>query len=152
MSVSRPHQAPPLSPAEVKRLRADLRRVPFAALLGIKFVALARGDVTMSLRVREETKQNNGTLHGGALGSLLDTASAFAVISTLRPGETTATVDLTISYLRPIKKGQVTARARVLKEGRRLLTVAIDAEDADGRLAATALCTFIRHQSGTSGE
>lgn len=130
----------------MKRLRADLRRVPFAGLLGLKFVSLQRGAVVMRMMVRDELKQNNGTLHGGALASLLDTAAAFAVLTLLEPGETTATVNLTISYLYAIEKGQVTTTARVLKAGRRLLSVAVEVTDVRGRLLATALSTFMRNQ------
>lgn len=144
-----PTPTPQLSSAEIKSLRKSLQLVPFAQLLGLKFVRVERGAVTIRLGVRDDLKQNNGTLHGGALATLLDTASAFAVITLLSDGETTATVNLSVSYLQSIKRGQVIAAARVLKAGRRLLSVAVDVKDTQGRLLATALSTFVRNQNNS---
>ena len=69
---------------------------------------------------------------------------AFAIIPLLAPKERVTTVDLTISYLRPLTKGRATATAKVVKSGRRLFVVTADVLDNDGRLAATALSTYIK--------
>jgi len=53
-------------------------------------------------------------------------------------------VDLTITYLRPLTKGRVTAEARVVRNGRRLVAVSADAFSEDGKLAATALSTYLK--------
>jgi uncharacterized protein (TIGR00369 family) len=53
-------------------------------------------------------------------------------------------VDLTISYLRPALEGQLRATARVLRQGRRLLTVSAEVTDTSGTLLATALSTYIK--------
>ena len=76
--------------------------------------------------------------------SLIDTASAFAILTVLEPSQTTTTVDLTIHYLRPLVKGQAQARARVLRAGRRVIVVAVDVLDEAETLAATALTTYLR--------
>ena len=69
---------------------------------------------------------------------------AFAIISLLAPKEKVTTVDLTISYLRPLTKGRVIAVARVIRAGRRLFVVSADVFGDDGNLAATALSTYIK--------
>ena len=94
--------------------------------------------------MRDELKQNRGVVHGGATASLIDTASAFAILSVLEPDETTTTIDLTIHYLRPLTKGRVTAKAVVRRAGRRVVTVSVDVTDEDENLAATALTTYLR--------
>jgi uncharacterized protein (TIGR00369 family) len=75
---------------------------------------------------------------------LIDTATAFAIISLLAPKERVTTVDLTVNYLRPLTKGRVTAIARVLRAGRRLFVVSANVFDKDGNLATTALSTYLR--------
>jgi uncharacterized protein (TIGR00369 family) len=131
-----------LSDAEMARLREIFEGVHYARFLGMRFVGASRGEATVAIELREELTRHEGLMHGGALASLLDTASAFAVLSTLAEGERTVTVDLTIHYLRPVLAGEVTARARVLRKGRRIATLTIEATDSAGALAATAITTY----------
>ena len=62
----------------------------------------------------------------------------------MRPEEQTVTVDLTVHFLRPVSAGRVEARAEVLRAGRRVVTVSIEASDSAGKLVATALTTYLR--------
>lgn len=133
-----------ISAAQLRRIRKALGTVPFARLIGIELDAVGSGTATLGLKVRKELKQNHGVVHGGAIASLIDTATAFAILSLLEPGGKVTTVDLTISYLRPITTGRITAVARVLRAGRRLLTVSAEVFDKDGKLTTTALSTYIR--------
>ncbi len=131
-----------LSDAELEHLREIFGRVAYARFLGMRLVEAERGAATVALELREELSRHEGLMHGGALASLLDTASAFAVLSLLEPDERTVTVDLTIHYLRPVLSGEVSARARVLRKGRRIATLAIEATNSSGALAATAITTY----------
>lgn len=134
----------PLTDEQRARIEEALRRVPFARLLGIEPGTIERGAATLHLTVRDELRQVRGLLHGGVTASLIDTAAAFAIIPLLREGESTATVDLTVHYLRPLTAGRLTATARVLRAGRRLVTVSAELTDEAGNLAATALTTYAK--------
>jgi uncharacterized protein (TIGR00369 family) len=133
-----------LTDEELARLRATFASVPFVGLLGLEFVGAERGAATFALATRAELTRMEGILHGGALASLLDTAAAFAVHTLLPPGGRTLTVDLTIHYLRPVGRGRVEARARVLREGRRLVILSVEATDETGALVATATTTYVK--------
>jgi len=133
-----------LTEDERQRVEQAFADVPFAKLLGIEVVEMERGVAVLRLDVRDELRQNNGIIHGGATASLIDTASAFAILTVLEPNQTTTTVDLTIHYLRPLVKGRAQARARVLRAGRRVIVVAVDVLDEAETLAATALTTYLR--------
>ena len=133
-----------LSDAEMERLREAFARIPYARLLGIEFVGAERGAATCALHVREELTRMEGILHGGAMASLLDTAAAFAVITLLEPGQRTVTVDLTTHYLQAVTEGEIRAHARVLRAGRRLVIVSIEARDGTDTLTATATTTYVR--------
>lgn len=132
-----------LGDAEKQRLREILKGIPYVQLLGIELEEIERGSATMRLELREELKRNGGITHGGVIASLIDTASAFAVMSQLEPGKGTTTIDLTIQYLRPLTQGQTRAHARVLRAGRRVAVVSIDVLDDAQRLAATALTSYL---------
>ncbi len=134
----------PLTAEEEERIREAFERVPFAHLLKLEIGEVKRGAATLYLEVRDELRQNNGVVHGGVIASLVDTAAAFAIITSLEKDQTTTTVDLTIHYLRPLLGGRVTAQARVLRAGRRILTIRVDVLDETQALAATALTSFIR--------
>jgi uncharacterized protein (TIGR00369 family) len=133
-----------LTSEQMRRVEAAFASVPFIHFLGLELGAVERGAVTLHLDVRDELRQVRGLLHGGVTASLIDTAAAFAIITTLAEAESTATVDLTIHYMRPLLSGRLTAHARVLRAGRRLLTVTVDVRDEAGNLAATALTTYTK--------
>ncbi len=133
-------------PAErLDRIERAIEAVPYARLLGIELEQVVSGEATLTLTVRPELSQNHGVVHGGAIASLIDTAMAFAILTLIEPEERVTTVDLTVSFLRPAREGQMRATARVLRKGRRLLTVSGEVTDQRGTLLATALSTYIRH-------
>jgi len=131
-------------PEQLSRLRESIALIPYARLLGIAFEDATRGAATLSMDARPELERFGGIMHGGALASLADTASAFAVLSTLEPETQTVTVDLTLHYLRPVTGGKLTARARVVRGGRRVATVSVEIFDESGALVVTALTTYLK--------
>ncbi|PYS95106.1 MAG: phenylacetic acid degradation protein [Acidobacteria bacterium] len=131
-----------LSSDELARLREAFARVPYARLLGLEFVGAERGAARFAVEVREELTRMGGILHGGAIVSLLDSAAAFAVLTLLEPGVNTVTVDFTIHFLRPVSAGRIEARARVLRRGRRVAILCVEATDHSGVLVATATTTY----------
>ena len=133
-----------LTPEQLERIERAIEAVPYAQLLGIQLEKVAPGEATLALAIRPELTQNHGVVHGGAIASLLDTATAFAILTLLEPNERVTTVDLTVSYLRPAVEGKLHATARVLRQGRRLFTVSAELADSDGTLLTTALSTYIK--------
>jgi uncharacterized protein (TIGR00369 family) len=133
-----------LTDQQQQRIKRGLERMPFGQLLGIQLESAERGMATMSFEVTDLLKQNNGVVHGGAIASLIDTATAFAIIPLLKDGETASTIELSISYLRPLVAGRVTCSALVRREGKRLIALSADVLDGEGNLAATSLSTYMR--------
>ena len=132
-----------ISSAQLKRIQKALASVPFASLLQLELENVGSGTATLALNVRKELTQNHGIVHGGAIASLIDTATAFAILSVIAPKDRVTTVDLTISYLRPVSKGRLRAVAKVVRAGRRLFVVSAEVL-ADEKVAATALSTYIK--------
>lgn len=118
--------------------------VPFAKLLGIEVDSVEPGIAVLSMKLRDEHKRNGGIAHGGAVATLIDSAMAFAIMPILAENEQSMTVDLTIHYLRPISEGSARATARVVRAGRRVITVSADLVDSQEKLVATALSTYLR--------
>ena len=118
--------------------------VPFAKLLGIKVDSMEPGYAVLSLDMRDDLMRNNGIAHGGVAASLIDSAMAMAIEPLLAENEWTTTVDLTIHYLRPLSEGTARASARVVRAGRRIITVSAELFDHNEKLAATAISTYLR--------
>ena len=131
-----------ISAEELARLRETFARVPYVGLLGFEFVRAERGAATFALEVREELTRMGGILHGGAVVSLLDTAAAFAVHTVIEPDARTVTVDLTVHFLRPASTGRIEAQARVLRRGRRVCILSVEARDATAEIVATSTMTY----------
>ena len=132
------------SEQQIERLKAVAGELPFVSFLGIELESAEPGSAVMSLAVRNELKRDNGVVHGGAIATLIDTCTAFAIIPLLEEGEHSVTVDLTISYLRPLTTGTARASAKILREGRRIIVLSAEVLDHEGKLAATALSTYLR--------
>ena len=121
-----------------------LDNVPFAKLLGIEVDTVEPGHAVLSMPIRAELKQNHGVAHGGSIAALIDSAMALAIMPLLAENERTTTVDLTIHYMRPLTEGTARASARVVRAGRRVITVSADLFDEHEKLAATAISTYLR--------
>ena len=121
-----------------------LDHVPFARLLGIEVDSVEPGHAVLSMELRDDLMRNNGIAHGGAIATLIDSAMAIAIMALLEENERTVTVDLTIHYLRPISEGTARASARVVRAGRRVITVSAELFDQNEKLSATAISTYLR--------
>lgn len=135
-----------LDPARVARAREAFASVPYARLLGLELGEISRGEVSIHLEVRDELRQNQGVVHGGAVASLIDTAAAFAVLTQLELNERVTTTDLTIHYLRPISGGRLTATARIVRGGRRLFVLSVEVTNDQQVPVASAVTSYIKLQ------
>src|SRR6266481_2873381 len=135
-----------LDPARVARARAAFASVPYAKLIGMELGEVSSGAVSIHLEVRDELRQNQGVVHGGAIASLIDTAAAFAVLTQIEINERVTTTDLTIHYLRPAISGRLTARARIVRSGRRLTVLSVEVTNNQEILVATAVTSYIKLQ------
>ena len=135
-----------LNEARVARIHQAFASVPYAKFLGLELGEMKPGEANLHLEVRDELRQNQGVVHGGAVASLIDTASAVAVVTQLEPNERVTTTDLTIHYLRPVTAGRLTATARTVRAGRRLFVLSVEVIDDQQKLVATAVTTYIKLQ------
>ena len=135
-----------LNEALVARIHEAFASVPYAKFLGLELGEMKPGEANLHLEVRDELRQNRGVVHGGAVASLIDTASAFAVVTQLEPNERVTTTDLTIHYLRPVTAGRLTATARTVRAGRRLFVLSVEVMDNQQKLIATAVTTYLKQQ------
>ena len=113
----------------------------FAERIGAQVEDADDGGARIAFDVREEHLNPAGTLHGGVLATLVDTAMGQAVRTTTEDGEVPATSQLTVTYLRPGNPGALVVTGRVRTRGKHLTVCEADVEQ-DGRSLAHAVATF----------
>ncbi len=113
---------------------------PVMATIDICGFRAERGTVTVEMRAQEFHYNPLGSVHGGMLATMLDTAAGCAVHSTLAVGEGYTSLDLTTKFLRPVtlESGLLTCVGKVISRGRRTALAQADLTDEAGRLVAHA--------------
>ena len=131
-----------IAPDLLQRLRKRLASNPALGWLAPTLEELELDACVLRLPYREAITNGSGTVHGGVLATLADTAVAFALATNFDGKMGFATADLTIHFLRRAR-GEVVARARILKKGQRVNVGEVDIVDAEGRAVARVLATFL---------
>ncbi len=118
---------------------------PISAHFGMRWVSVAEGDVVLATTPDESLYNPIGTVHGGVAATMLDSAVACAVHSTLPAGVGYTSVELKVNYLRAISGsvGEIRAHGWVVKAGSRVAFAEGDIRDAQGKVLATASSTCL---------
>jgi len=117
---------------------------PLAKLIGFRMATVERGRIVMELDAEESLENTIGLLHGATAAALLDTAMGCAISTMLEAGQTSVTLDLKLTYLRPlsVKSGTIQAEGRLVKLGRQTSYTEGFVRDGAGNLAVHATATF----------
>ena len=119
-------------------LAGRLPAPPICATLDFIMVEAQQGRVAFEGTPRAAFDNPLGTVHGGWAATLLDSAMACAVHSTLAVGQAYTTVEMKLNYVRPITAatGKVRCEGAVVSVGRTLATSEGRLIDSRGRLLA----------------
>ena len=121
-------------------LSGDLT-VPVAQLVGFRLISAEGGRAVWELEAGPQHANPMGTLHGGVLCDIADAAMGMALASMLDEGESFATLELKINFLRPFWSGKLRSVGRVVRPGRIISLVECDVLDEQARLVARASST-----------
>jgi uncharacterized protein (TIGR00369 family) len=122
-------------------VRGELPAPPIMHTLDLEsFEVVSEGTCAFSMRAREFHYNPIGTVHGGVIATLLDSAAGCAVHSTLPAGWGYTSLDLTTKYLRPVTvdSGLLRCEGTVINRGRTTALAEARLFDERGRLAAYA--------------
>jgi uncharacterized protein (TIGR00369 family) len=122
-------------------LEARLRQAPFNAWMELHVAALTEEFVDIALSWKPEMANARlDVAHGGVLSALIDAAADYAIAAKL--GRAVPTVDLRVDFHQPAKRGDLRARARIVRLGGTLAVAEAEAFDADDRLVASGRGTY----------
>ena len=118
----------------------------FARFLGLSFDYLPAeapdaGKEVCRIRfeVTDMLRNPQGSLHGGAMASVMDISMGHLVNKVAGPG---ATIEMKIQFMKPVTGGTVTCEGRFLRRGRSLAFMESRLFGPDGKLAGMATATW----------
>ncbi|CAM3262535.1 PaaI family thioesterase [Nocardioides dubius] len=113
---------------------------PIAETLGMVDFEVEPGSVSVGLDPQPKHYNPIGMVHGGVLSTMLDTAAACSVHTTLEAGQGYTSLDLNVKFLRAVTldSGRITATGTVLHRGRSTALAQAELRDGQGRLVAHA--------------
>ncbi|MBC7080167.1 MAG: PaaI family thioesterase [Methanothrix sp.] len=126
----------------LEMLRSKVDEQPFARRLGMRLVELDEGYSKVVMEPSWENRNFFGTVHGGAIFSLIDQAFGAAANS---HGAVAVAISVTVDYLRPASPDETLyAEAREVSRTRRISTYNIEVRNQEGQLKATCLAMAYR--------
>ena len=124
-------------------IRGFLDNSPFGQLVGLELEDLGEGRAELALRFRDDIATAGTLIHGGAIGTLVDTAATAAAWATEfdEMPSRWGTASLTVNYVRPADGKDLHAAAVVTRRGRNLCFCQVEVTDAGG-VVATGLAVY----------
>ena len=122
-----------------------LAQPPMAHTMGFRLTEVAEGLAVFTVEPQDFHYNPIGVVHGGLAATILDSAMACSVHSTLPQGRGYTTLELKVNLVRGItdKGGPLRCEGRVIHVGRQVGTAEGKLIDANGRLYAHGTTTCL---------
>jgi uncharacterized protein (TIGR00369 family) len=119
--------------------------IPYAAFLGLSFTLDEQGVLgRMAYAPRNIGNAALPALHGGTIGALLEFTASFQLLWQTETVVLPKTISLTVEYLRSGRAVDTFARARLVRQGRRVAPLRIEAwQDDPTKPIAAATAQFL---------
>jgi len=91
---------------------------PFGDLIGFEFTELKTGYSQCVLKIGKNHFNPHKTVHGGVMYSMADTGMGGALYPLLKKDELCATVELKITYFKPVREGTIICNTKVIHRGK----------------------------------
>ena len=126
-----------------KMAAGEFPQPPIAETLDFRLAKIENGRAEFVGAPKSAFYNPLGTTHGGFIATLLDSAMACAIHSTLEAGKGSTSLEFKINFTRPIfeKTGQLTAIGETVNVGKQIATAEGKLIDANGKLYAHATTT-----------
>jgi uncharacterized protein (TIGR00369 family) len=118
---------------------------PISQLFQMGINTVEPGHVEFTCELDESAYNPIGVVHGGLVCTMLDTVVGCAVHTTLPVGSGYTSIEIKVSYLRPVhgSSGPLVAVGTVVKPGHRVAFAEGTVSDASGKIVATATSTLL---------
>ncbi len=134
-----------LDPDIEARIRDSFLRQTVMVTIGARLTLLEPGCAVIEMDDAADLHQQHGFLHGGVVGTIADSACAYAAMTLASVGADVVAVEYKINFLRPAVGERFVATGRVKRSGKRLSVVEGEVEAIEGderRTVAVTLSTM----------
>jgi uncharacterized protein (TIGR00369 family) len=141
---AREPKVPKMTDEELHKLLKDASKAPASARhLGFELIGYSVEEkwAEMAFHPRPEFANPAGTVQGGFIAAMLDDAMGFTASVSTRFEIMVPTLQMTVSFLRPVPIARVLARGEVLRMGASSVQMQGTLKLSDGTIAATALAS-----------
>lgn len=114
----------------LERVRASFGKQRLMATLGARLEDVSAGRVVIRLPFDPSLAQQHGFLHAGAIAAVADSACGYAALSLMPPEAAVLSIEFKVNMLSPAK-GDVIARAEVIRPGRNIMVCRAEVVAAD---------------------
>ncbi len=123
------------------RVETSLQRQGLMQHIGARLLQVEPGVCALALPYSEKVTQQQNGFHGGAIGALADIAGGYAGLTMAPDGMEVATIEYKINFMAAFQGGELQARGRVVKVGRRVIVTTAEVVhlDASGKESACAV-------------
>jgi uncharacterized protein (TIGR00369 family) len=131
----------PVNDERLNSLMGPINDSPYYRHIRMELKEFTQEGCVMTMAVGDEHMNFYGIGHGGAVASLADSACGLSLLTALEQGEFIVTQNLFVNYFRPVKKGLLTARGRVINRGKTSAVLEARIFNEAGELVAQAQTT-----------
>lgn len=93
---------------------------PFADLIGLVFESVHQGRSLCRIDVHDKLLNPHGVVHGSVMSALADTGMGGALYPLLAGEESCATIEIKISYFKPVQEGTLECTTQLIHKGKTL--------------------------------
>lgn len=128
----------------------DLPQAPISETLNFHIVEVGDGFAAFEGETSNRLLNPMGTVHGGWLLTLIDSAGGSAALSTLPAGSGYTTIETKGNMSRPIKAdgGRIRAEGRVVSAGRQIISAEVKVMSSDAKIVGHGLTTLMVLKAG----
>ncbi|MEP1097359.1 MAG: PaaI family thioesterase [Cyclobacteriaceae bacterium] len=129
-----------------KRVKEGFEKQSFMQHIGAQLTDVGEGYVQIEVSYDDRLLQQHGFYHGGVVATLADNASGFAGYTLMSENEQPLSIEFKINLLNPAKGEKLIAKAKVLKNGRRIKVCEVNVyglQDGEEKHCAVAIVSVI---------
>ena len=124
------------------QLKDLINQSPYYQLLGMEVKKVGDGESRLQMAFKKELTHPYGSVHGGAIASLADSAVALALLSLVEPQHMITTLEFKINYFAPVNQGRIIAHAKILHKGSRTAVGDVNITNEKGEVVAKVMSTY----------
>ena len=127
-------------------ISGELTPAPAVQTLGMYGISCQEGEAIFGFIPEDYHYNAVGTVHGGVISTLLDTAMGCSLLTTLDAETTFTTLELKVNFLRAVTKdlGELVSLGKIIHAGRTTALVEASLVDADGKIYAHGVSTCLK--------